>query len=231
MMSDRAGSFDIKLSIFKEFRYLVGQINFMKRILIVLLTAASLTSFAQKASDKAVKQSCDCMSKINMKQEYSAIDKAFEGCLINAVMANLGGLTKEYKFDITDEAASEKVGEKIGLKLVEQCPAFLEYAALAASQDDEEEEDADKKPEYEFSEGVVADVRDGELLAITLEENSGDRRVFYVTESFYGGEDLLKDIAHLKSKKLKLGWVNKNLYDSASKSFKERKVVYYFEYL
>jgi hypothetical protein len=202
----------------------------MRRIILLLSICITLPAWAQKASDKAVKQSCDCMSKIDMKQEYSIIDKAFENCLINAVLSNLTGLTKEYKFDINDDDASEKVGEKLGMKLVQQCPAFIEYASMAASHDEDTDKASDNTS-YEFSEGTVVDVKDGDLLAISLEENSGDRRVFYISESFFGGEELLKGIGELINKKLKVGWVNKNLYDSQTKSFKERKVIYYFEYL
>ncbi len=202
----------------------------MKRILLAVFCFSSVAMYAQKASDKAVKQACVCMDKVDMGQPSKKLDAAFEKCLMDAVFANLEGLTKEYKFSFSDEGAAEKVGEQLGIKLASSCPSFLEYAKIVASKEsDEKTQAAEETESYEFAEGVVKEVPANGSSAITIEETSGDIRTFYLVDYFIGAEDIPSQLSSLKGKKVKLGYTTKKVFDTTSNSFKDKKVIVAFE--
>jgi hypothetical protein len=197
----------------------------MKLIFSTLFYFSFCVLFAQKYTDKAVKQSCDCMNKLDPNLAPKALEAAVSKCIETAALANMSGLVDEYKMDLGDEAAAEKIGEKIGMKLVAKCPVFIELAQKFP--DDEKEEDADK---YEFVEGKVTTAVKSDFLTITVEETSGDIRVFYLIEYFSGAEEITADLNKLKNKKVKIGYVTKQIFDKESNEFKERKVMVAFEY-
>ncbi|MFN8284275.1 MAG: hypothetical protein U0U67_13735 [Chitinophagales bacterium] len=197
----------------------------MKSVCTFLFCLSFTVLFAQKNTDKAVKQACECMTKLDMKMDKKQLDEKVSKCIETAALANLQGLMKEYDFDINDESSAEKVGEKIGMKLVAKCPAFLEYAQSLPDSDD-----SDKEEKYEFAEGKVTNATKSDYITISLEESSGDVRNFYVIDYFSGAEEIISNLNTLKNKKVKIGFIIRKIFDATSNEFKERKIVVAFEY-
>ena len=195
----------------------------MKFIFAVLLAIFASVSFAQKFTDKAVKQCCDCMNKIDMNTNPQKLDKLASKCIEDVTLSNLPGLMKEYNMDLGDKVAFERIGEKIGIELVKKCPAFMEYIKKMPK------DDADTD-EYKFAEGKITNATKSDFITITLEELSGDIRIFYLIDYFDGAEKIITDLDTIKDKKVKIGYTSKKIFDKESNDFKERKVVMAFEY-
>jgi hypothetical protein len=192
----------------------------MRKIILLLCCIHTLSIYAQKPSDKATKQACDCMDKLDMKLPADQLDAQFEKCMTDAVVGNLAGLSKEYKFSIEDENAATEVGKKLGMKLASNCPSFLQYAMVS-----NDNEDKNKNEKYEFIEGVIKEINQNGYLSFSIEEASGDVRVFYLIQYFAGAEDIENQINTLKNKKVKLGFTIQKIFDVASNSFKDKKVI------
>lgn len=197
----------------------------MRLIITIILSTSFTIAIAQKYTDKAVKQSCECMSKIDLTLSPKILEEKATKCIEEATISNLSGLVKEHDLDLTDEAAAEKVGEKIGMKLVAKCPAFISLAQKFPNDDEES-----KTTDYEFAEGKVSSVTKSDILIIGLEESTGDIRNFYLIDYFSGADEITADLNSIKNKKVKIGYVTKKIFDGASNDFKERKIIIAFEY-
>jgi hypothetical protein len=125
----------------------------MKILKIALLAGAVLVftpSFSQKVTKKVTKEICDCFNKIDVKSPNEALKQESDACMMQGIMNNLEGLVKEYKIEEGDEAATEKMGTDIGMRLVKECPAFLTiYVAMEANKEKEEKPEGEEKKEEE----------------------------------------------------------------------------------
>lgn len=192
----------------------------------MLLILSFPALFAQKYTDKTIKQSCDCMSKVDSKLDVKTIEEKVSKCVEDAILANFEQLLKENDLDMLDEKASDKLGETIAVKLVSKCPKFLEFVQKFPA----EESTAETEGEYEFAEGEITNVTTSDYVTISLKETSGDTRIFYLVEYFMGAEKITDNLNTLKGKKVKIGYVSKKLFNKEVHNFTERKLMVAFEF-
>lgn len=198
----------------------------MRLFISVLLILSFQALFAQKYTDKTIKQSCDCMSKVDSKLDVKTIEEKVSKCVEDAILANFEQLLKENDLDMLDEKASDKLGETIAVKLVSKCPKFLEFVQKFPA----EESTAETEGEYEFAEGEITNVTTSDYVTISLKETSGDTRIFYLVEYFMGAEKITDNLNTLKGKKVKIGYVSKKLFNKEVHNFTERKLMVAFEF-
>ncbi len=198
----------------------------MRLFISVLLILSFPALFAQKYTDKTIKQSCDCMSKVDSKLDVKIIEEKVSKCVEDAILANFEQLMKENDLDMLDEKASDKLGETIAVKLVSKCPKFLEFVQKFP----DEESTTEKEVEYEFAEGEISNVTTSDYIIISLKESSGDTRLFYLVEYFVGAEKITDNLSSLKNKKVKIGYISKKLFNKEINNFSERKAIVAFEF-
>ena len=198
----------------------------MRLFISVLLILSFHALFAQKYTDKTIKQSCDCMSKVDSKLDVKIIEEKVSKCVEDAILANFKQLMKENDLDMLDEKASDKLGETIAVKLVSKCPKFLEFVQKFP----DEESNTEKEVEYDFAEGEISNVTTSDYIIISIKESSGDTRLFYLVEYFVGAEKITDNLSSLKNKKVKIGYISKKLFNKEINNLSERKAIVAFEF-
>lgn len=183
-------------------------------LLFLFISGAS----AQKATDKAIKQSCDCLAKLDLTQDPKTLETAGSKCIESTITSNIAGLIKDFKLDMNDDDAAKKLGERLGMELVKRCPAFLEYVQKIPDDDDETTNE-------QFQEGKVISIAKDSYFTVTIEDKSGDKRIFYLIDYFTGSEEIVKSKDDLKNKMVKIGYTPKMIFDIESNEFKERKII------
>jgi hypothetical protein len=89
--------------------------------LIFLLIGTSYNLSAQDIIDKLSKKLCKCIEKQEVKNA-NEMGPCFEDLIIN----NLKEIKEHYKAETMDDIDMERVGNKIGAKMVKECPYVLD---------------------------------------------------------------------------------------------------------
>lgn len=127
--------------------------------IIVLLAYTNLN--AQKAMKRTIATACDCINSVDKSLNSQAFDQAGNKCFTDAILENFSDLAKENDMEVTsfaqDGPEAQQLGERIGLKMVEECPHFLPYIALLKEKQREEgsSSKAEEGSEYEEIEGTL----------------------------------------------------------------------------
>lgn len=175
--------------------------------MISLFFYFSLSGSAQEAIDLIAQASCECIQDLD---DVSDIAAATETCVQQAIFSNLAPILEEFDFDLADEEAATRIGEKIGtevgLKLVSECPAFMEIM-MNSDELDDGFEDYEEAP-VDNSENLTGTflgekLTKGGFSYLIIEDEYGDKSEFLWLNPFSGDELVNKD---LEGKKISLRW-------------------------
>lgn len=194
----------------------------MKQAFLLVLTIFIVTvATAQKRSaiDKAVDSTCKCLEAVKAKiKSPEDFDKYGEGCVIKSAIPFLPEIAKEEKIPLDelgdDDEIGDKMGKKIGLKLVTDCPVFLELVAQYSGEDDEDEGEVTGKLK-----GTVTSVEAGDHLYINVKEETGKIVKLVWLQYFPGVDDFKSSPDALKGKKVSVQWKQVEVYAVKQKDF------------
>lgn len=153
---------------------------------------------AQEVIDLIAAASCECIENLEEGVEFEA---ATESCVQTAIFSNITPILEEYDFNVTDQDEAERLGEQIGIqvgmKLVSDCPAFMEM--MMASEDfiDEIEDYEEVAPDNsETLRGTFLGekVTKGGFSYLVIEDEYGDEVELLWLNPFAGDERIGEDL-------------------------------------
>ncbi|HEY1040865.1 MAG TPA: hypothetical protein VGF30_15725 [Bacteroidia bacterium] len=180
----------------------------MKKTLLLLTFALFTASIhAQKNSEKAAAETCDCFNKMDIPDNISheEYEKILTTCLEKPIATYYEKICKELKIaaDNTPESY-EAVGTKIGGKLVENCPKFMKMAVKA--EENKNSGTAPKTIEEEGKEGsasgVVKSIDKKDFYYISIENTMGNKESFIWLRFFKGSTPFENNPASQVGKKI-----------------------------
>tara|TARA_R100000306_G_scaffold62191_1_gene67524 strand:+ start:2747 stop:3430 length:684 start_codon:yes stop_codon:yes gene_type:complete len=136
----------------------------------ILLLGTSYNLSAQDIIDKLSKKLCKCIEKQEVKNA-NEMEPCFEDLLIN----NWKEIKEHYKAETMGEINMEEVGNKIGAKLIKECPYVLDNFPSGVVGD---EKKVDKQPDLNCK-----DLKKGDFYYLTKRPESGIVDTTFVTIS------------------------------------------------
>lgn len=206
-----------------------------KTLTILFLTGFVSLGFSQTATKKTIDKSCDCLnkSKVNVTN-YDDYIGLITTCVSTEILANFDQLKVELGINESDYVkAMEKVGEKLGEKMMLDCPSFAKMTVNLISSDDQQSKDLVREavekrsasiPEV-IEEGKITAVSDNFPTAITVQTRSGESIVVLLLDKITLQEEYLKMPSKLKGKNITIVYTVKELYDVSYKKFTPKKVL------
>lgn len=202
-----------------------------------MLTLSLLTGnlVAQKASKIVIDKSCNCLNnEITTVKNYDE----FMSLIVKCVSPNFGDNLQELKteFGITEKdlaKSMEMIGEKIGEKLVYDCPKFAEMTMKLLGEDKEFQDMAIE----EMSKGNSDSERlaeDGTIISIDLasfpcqlsiQTESGETINVLWLDEITIDQTYIENPAKLKGKKIQFVYEMRKLYDPKLKKYVSKKVL------
>ena len=136
----------------------------------ILLLGTSYNLSAQEIIDKLSKKLCKCIEKQEMKNA-NEMGPCFEDLLIT----NWKEIKEHYKAETMEDIDMEEVGNKIGAKMIKECPYVLDNFPSGVVGDDEK---VDKQPDLNCE-----DLKKGDFYYLTERPESGIVDTTFVTIS------------------------------------------------
>lgn len=139
-------------------------------ILSILLLGTSYNLSAQDIIDKLARKLCKCIEKQEVKSA-AEMGPCFEDLLIS----NLKKIKEHYKVETIDEINMEEVGNKIGAKMLKECPYVLDNFPSGIVGNDEK---VKKEPDLKCD-----DLKNGDFYYLTERPEFGIVDTTFVTIS------------------------------------------------
>lgn len=194
----------------------------MKKIILTVIATIFVSNVnAQEILEKITKEVCSC---IDAKKDKIAETTGEELkmqlglCILSSYTAHEKEINKDYGNVIKDEAAMEKFGEDIGMKMITVCPETL--MAIAGSDEEvAEEEVADLKIE-----GKVTEIKIGQFATIVVKDKN-DRVHNFLLLDYFDTASLFTNGDIKKNDSILVSYSEIELYDPTSKEFRYFKVI------
>ena len=186
----------------------------MVRILCVLILLIGFHANAQEDYKVMAQETCDCIVKKDMQTATKkSIEMALGLCMLEALQHH------KVDIDISDGAAMQRFGEKIGIQMAPLCPEVFEFLTEEIAQSNE------SVPEVMTMSGKIKSLEDGDFLFITLREESGkDTRLIWL-RYFKGSDEYLKNPRKLVGKNVTLKYQSIECYLPKAKGYYDYKEI------
>lgn len=196
-------------------------------LLTFLATLASLPLAAQDLMDKLADASCECISKQdtdNMAQEQLQMQLGF--CIMEAVGKYPEEFQKEYgNLNPADQAAMNKLGEQIGMKMAFKCPTVLMKVADVQTQ-----MQAAPAALQVFT-GTVKAIDGEEFATVTLIDEQGRSHKLLWLRYFKGSERFINEPSKVVGSKVQVKVESVEYYSPKAKEYFGRKEIREVEFL
>jgi len=203
----------------------------MRKVVFILLLLVSIITSAQEemsALDKVAKETCEYFEK-NQK-EISKLDNQEKLTKLGLKMFALYDKYKEelnkegIEFDLSKgDESGRAFGEKVGLSMAQFCPDIL--VALSREVNKREE-----KNEEDFVEGVITSVKGDEINTVMVKDISGKSQKFLWLSNFKGSDRLIEN-RRIKRQKVKVYYINIEVYSPKLQEYVIRKQITRIDYL
>jgi hypothetical protein len=212
----------------------------MKNILLVVAVGFCITAQAQMTKDSLLKimskEACEDiskkdLSKINAKNAQTEISMM----LMPTMTKYMTDIQRVYG-DITNQTTMRKMGTDLGMKLVTDCPKFMEFSMkMAGTKVDMGDTESDNIPpppppirasdDAERIAGTLLTINPADITSISVKDSKGKISKLYWLE-YFDNADILKDsIKKFLNKKVIVNYMEKSIYDAAKKDYKSIKVI------
>lgn len=189
----------------------------MRYVHIIFACIISFEALAQTEAefDGIAQKTCDCITqkKPNLAIK-SEVEVALGLCMLDA--AQTAGL----KLNLTDEAAMEALGQKIGIRMAGLCPAVFQSFV------EEETDGPGTEPEYVEVSGKVKSVEYGDYTTVVLQESSGKEHRLLWIHYFPGSDAYAGDPKILMGKSVIVSYSLVEVYVPKAKGYVTSKQLY-----
>jgi len=190
----------------------------LSSLVIAFFFISSTQISSQTAMDKMASDACVKIKDLDLdKMSGQEVEKALENIMVAAVMENYTQLSKEEDIDITTatEADFEAIGEKLGMKLLSDCPEFFNVAMKMGMEEVEEEVESGEF--FKTVEGKFIGLEGEEFVYVKIKDASGKTHKLLWTGEFPGDE--LVTSKKLKGEKVKVTYTEGEYYNGKSKDY------------
>jgi hypothetical protein len=214
----------------------------MKNIFLLIVISFSIRASAQITKDSLLKimgkEACEDISKkdlstLNVKNAQSEIMMM----LMPTVTKHMTDIQKVYG-NITDQSIMQKMGTDLGMKLITDCPKFMEFSIkMAGAKENMGETEGVKMPppprasgtgtgdNAESVSGTLQAINPADITSISIKDSKGKISKLYWLE-YFDNADILKDSSKkFLNKKVIVSYMEKSVYDAAKKDYKTIKVI------
>lgn len=194
----------------------------MKHILVTAISILfCLSVSAQINYDDIAEKTCKCLKSKNFKDKTKKeIEMELGLCMISA--ANSSGA----KINLSDDSFMEKLGEEIGLRMVNICPDDFMKIYSVETKDGKTLLDEYVPDDASISvSGTVSKVSGDELLFIHVKELSGKEHKVLLLNYVANVDAYLDDPSKLVGKKVKISYLEKEYYSMKFKEYVKLKEV------
>ncbi len=195
--------------------------------LFLLATLSGLSLSAQDLMDKLADASCECISRQdvdNMTQEQLQMQLGF--CIMEAVGKYPEEFQKEYgNLNPSDQAAMNKLGEQIGMKMAFKCPTVLMKVADVQTQ-------VQTAPAaLQVLTGTVKSIEGEEFATVTLTDEQGRSHKLLWLRYFKGSERFINEPSKVVGSKVQVKVESVEYYSPKAKEYFGRKEIREVEFL
>lgn len=199
-------------------------------LLLSVLFFLSLSGSAQEVVDIIADASCECIEELEEVTDFAG---AAEICIQQAIFSNLAPILEEFDLDITNEDEATRIGEKIGmdvgLKLVSDCPSFMDMMMASDELEDGFEdydggygESAPDNSERVTGTFLGEKVTKGGFSYLIIKDEYGDKSEFLWMNPFSGDELVNQD---LEGKQITLIWKPAYIRNGKEAEYIKTKVI------
>lgn len=194
----------------------------LRSILATTVLLSSFTLVAQDVLDGIATGTCDCLKELDREvHKGEALQMQLGLCMMKVSAPYEKELRKQFKVDLSrlDAGAGEKLGELVGMRLVTQCPEFLE---MLAEMEGEETPDVVEQVTATVT-GVVAGLRDRQFSTVLVKDVSG-RTVELLRLEHFQNADMLAGAGATEVKGT-FYYTVKELYDPVAGTYRAHNVL------
>lgn len=197
----------------------------MNKILIVIVSLFSLTTYSQDVYDIIAKETCECITKKNIdisKSSSSDISGQLGVCLISSYSAHKMELPEKDRIDFNDEAGMGKLGEMVALKMLDKCPDII--IALGTKANEDEKKEGASKSQTQTINGQFLQSVSSDFITVSVKDNSGRiHSLLFLT--FFENSNLISENLLKKNQKVEVEYYEQEFYDVKSKDFRLFKIL------
>ncbi|WP_182651007.1 hypothetical protein [Flavobacterium sp. SOK18b] len=202
----------------------------MKKIIIALVLIFSTNSFSQDMYDIIGKETCACLG--TKKLDYQKLDKKelqtqVGLCMIQSYTSHINEFKQEDKIQFDDQEGMRKMGEKVALKMLVNCPEIILELGKSTQKDigdESEDELVVDEPADVFIEGQVTAIKKDQFVSLQLKDKNGRAYSFLLLDYFETASVLTNNELKVKDS-VKVGYTEIELFDVATNEFKYFKIL------
>lgn len=196
----------------------------MKKLVLLAFFIFSTTMFSQYVYDTMGKETCECITK--KKIDFGTISKnelqlQVGLCMIQSYSEHISEFSEGEKISLDDEAAMERLGEKVALKMLDSCPEIILEMGKASTRTDQEQ--ATEKSNL-FVEGQITAISKEQFMTIQLKDKNGRTYSFLVLD-YFDTASLLTDNELKVKNEVKIGYSEIELLDVKTNEFRYFKII------
>ncbi|QOG04625.1 hypothetical protein [Flavobacterium sp. MDT1-60] len=190
-----------------------------KNIFLLIVLFSSIVTYSQDVLNIIAKETCECLDAKKLKSDNFTGDelKAAVGvCMIKSYSDHMSEFKADEKVKFTDKDGMTKLGETVGVKMLEICPSMI-LELGKGSKDDVKEEDA-------FVIGEVIDIKSEQFMTLQMKDQNG-RNYSLLLLDYFDTASLLTNNEIKKKDKLKVSYTEIELFDIKVKEFRYFKIL------
>ncbi len=190
-------------------------------ILLLAILFFTVATKAQNALEIIAKETCSCAQtkKIDFTQtDVAKVQTELGFCMLESYTNHKNELSPEDQIDIGSSTEMQRIGEKIGIKMMNYCPDIIIALGKASSQ---EKEVVTTNSEIE---GTFIEQIQNEFITIKIKDNQGRiHNLLYLTQ--FNNADKLTDKSIKKNTPITVAYTEYEFFDPKSKDYKFFKVI------
>lgn len=194
----------------------------MKKVVLLIVLFCNVAAYSQDVLNIVAKETCECLEAKKVKSENFTGDelKAAVGlCMIKSYSDHIAEFKGSEKVSFSDKAGMTKLGENVGVKMLEICPAMILELGKSDSEDDVPVEEADPTLS-----GEVVDIKWEQFVTLQIKDQTGRNYNLLLLDAF-DTASLLTNNEVKKKDKLKVSYSEIELFDSKAKEFRYFKIL------
>jgi hypothetical protein len=202
----------------------------MRKIIIALVLIFSINSFSQDMYDIIGKETCACLG--TKKLDYQKIDKKelqtqVGLCMIQSYTSHINEFKEEEKVQFDDKDGMRKMGEKVALKMLVNCPEIILELGKSTQKEVSDEDDEElvvDEPQDVFIEGQVTAIKKDQFVSLLVKDKNGRAYSFLLLDYFETASVLTNNELKVKDF-VKVGYTEIELFDVATNELKYFKIL------
>ncbi|MNQ73737.1 hypothetical protein D3C85_884800 [compost metagenome] len=194
----------------------------MKKILFLIVLFCNVVAYSQDALNVIAKETCECLEAKKAKSANFTGEelKAAVGlCMIKSYSDHSAEFKGSEKVSFSDKEGMTKLGQNVGVKMLELCPTMI--LELGKDAIDEEAEVQEEDPTLS---GEVVDIKWEQFVTLQIKDQTGRNYNLLLLDAF-DTASLLTNNEVKKKDKLKVSYSEIELFDSKAKEFRYFKIL------